>query len=490
MENGSVPSVLSYALNQIQSVSVQSFQIQSSTGAGSVNPNGSIRFNLPQTGLMDFHTSKCYFSVTVTGDGARLPAYIDNLFSGIRVTAGGMTLIQNNNLHGVISTLEYESGQYECDPLTGHKDVLDKTDAVGKSIAADDEPETYGTGAGKYSRLFAVNLGALKTMCPRLVDLSLLPSIQVELIVAPASVIPAVMKTIQRGQASSIVVANGSTPSFTIDRPVLNANCYAMLSSAYSNGVRQRIADNGSITMKYKQDLAFSQNWNGSNRFSVASNSIDKITAIWRLKGYQVGGLGLVPVNGRCAGLALADGGTNGTTGGGELAVTGQRHYQAPCNVFQIPLAAPAPDSTPASTTSRAAGLIASGEFMSYGANQAASLDFNFSINSARYPQYDMGVGECLNMSLHANNVKKLPNCESLGEFMGNKFHCAIPLCLPENPYDKPTVSGLSTLGSNSFFEIKSVGTGNDSTNFESIVFVQTSTLLRVGAGRQIEVVL
>jgi hypothetical protein len=73
---------------------------------------------------------------------------------------------------------------------------------------------------------------------------------------------------------------------------------------------------------------------------------------------------------------------------------------------------------------------------------------------------------------------------------MGNKFHCAIPLCLPENPYDKPTVSGLSTLGSNSFFEIKSVGTGNDSTNFESIVFVQTSTLLRVGAGRQIEVVL
>ncbi len=487
MENGSVPSVLSYALNQIQSVSVQSFQIQSSTGAGSVNPNGSIRFNLPQTGLMDFHTSKVYFSCTLTGAGARLPAYIDNLFSGIRVTAGGMTLIQNNNLHGVISTLEYESGQYECDPLTGHKDVLDKTDAVGQSIAADDAIESYGAGAGLYSRLFAVHLGALKTMCPRLVDLSLLPSIQVELIVSPASVIPAVKKTIQRGQASSIVVANGSTPSFTIDRPVLNANCYAMLSSAYSNGVRQRIADNGSITMKYKQDLAFTQNWTGSNRFSVASNSIDKITALWRLKDYQVGGLGLVPVNGRCAGLATADGGTNGTTGGGELAKTGQRHYQAPCNVFQIPLSAPTPDDP---TGTRADGLTATGEFMSYGEEQAASLDFNFSINSARYPQYDMGVGECLNMSLHANNVKKLPNCESLGEFMGNKFHVAIPLCLPENSYDKPTVSGLSTLGSNSFFEVKSVGAGNDATNFESIVLVQTSSLLRIGAGKQLEVVL
>lgn len=485
MENGSVPSVLSYALNQIQSVSVQSFQIQSSTGTGSVAPNGSIRFNLPQTSIMDFHTSKVYFSVTVTGNGGRLPAYIDNLFAGIRVTAGGMTLIQNNNLHGVISTLEYESGQYECDPLTGHKEVLDMCDAVGQNIQATNEIETYGTGAGLRSRLFAVNLGALKTMCPRLVDLSLLPNIQVELIVAPASVLAAVKTTAQRGGADNICVANGSSPSFTIDRPVLNANSYAMLSSAYSNGIRQRIADTGAITMKYKQNLAFTQNWTGSNRFSVASNSIDKITALWRLKSYQVGGLGLVPVVNRCAGLLVADGGGNGSTGMGADAKNGERHYQAPCNVFQIPLSTPLPDNQ----TTRAAGLVASGVFMDY-STQTAECDFQFSINSANYPQYAMGVGEVLNMSLHANNVKKLPNCESIGEFMGNKFHCAIPLNLPEQPFDKPTVSGLSTLGSNAFFEVKAIGSGNNTSLYESIVLVETSTLLRVGAGKQLEVVL
>ncbi len=485
MENGSVPSVLSYALNQIQSVSVQSFQIQSSTGTGSVAPNGSIRFNLPQTSIMDFHTSKVYFSCSVTGAGARLPAYIDNLFSGIRVTAGGMTLIQNNNLHGVISTLEYESGQYECDPLTGHKDVLDMCDAVGKNIQATDAIETYATGAGLRSRLFAVHLGALKTMSPRLVDLSLLPNIQVELIVAPASVLAAVASTAQRGDADCICVANGSSPSFTIDRPVLNCNSYAMLSSAYANGIRQRIADTGNITLKYKQNLAFTQNWTGSNRFSVASNCIDKITALWRLKSYQVGGLGLVPVVNRCAGLLVADGGGNGYTGMGAAATLGERHYQAPCNVFQIPLSTPTPDNQ----TNRADGLTSSGVFMDY-STQTAECDFQFSINSANYPQYAMGVGECLNMSLHANNVKKLPNCESIGEYMGNKFHVAIPLNLPEQPFDKPTCSGLSTLGSNSFFEIKSVGSGNNTSLYESIVLVETSTLLRVGAGKQIEVVL
>lgn len=487
MENGSVPSVLSYALNQIQSVSVQSFQIQSSTGTGSVAPNGSIRFNLPQTSICDFHTSKVYFSVTCTGNGARLPAYIDNLFAGIRVTAGGMTLIQNNNLHGVISTLEFESGQYECDPLTGHKDVLDKCDAVGTNIETTNDIETYGAGAGLRSRLFSIHLGALKTMCPRLVDLSLLPNIQIELIVAPASVIPAVKTTDQRGvTTNNITTKNGSTPSFTIDRPVLNCNSYALLSSAYSNGVRQKIADNGSISMKYKQVLAFTQNWTGSNRFSVASNSIDKITALWRLKAYQVGGLGLVPVVNRCAGLVTADGGGNGFTGAGALAKTGQRHYQAPCNVFQIPLTVPTPDD-PGGT--RAAGLVASGDFMDYG-TQSADLDFAFSINSANYPQYGMGVGEVLNMSLHANNVKKLPNCESIGEFMGNKFHCAIPLNLPEEKYDKPMISGISTLGSNAFFEVKSSGGGDSNTLFESIVLVETSTLLRIGAGKQLEVVL
>ena len=209
MEGSStIPSVLSFALNQIQSVSVQAFQIQSSTGSGSVNPNGSIRFNLPQTSIMDFHTSKVAFSVTCTGNGARLPDYIENLFSGVRVTMGGVTVTQNNNLHGLLSTIQYETGEYEPDHVCGHTKCLDLQDAVGNDIQAKDAFESYGTGAGLHSRLFSINLGALRSFSPRLVDLSLLPAIQIELIVAPLSVMMAVNDSTKvRGVASSIVSA-------------------------------------------------------------------------------------------------------------------------------------------------------------------------------------------------------------------------------------------------------------------------------------------
>ena len=65
MENtGSLPSSLSFALNQVQGCSTNAFQIASSTGDGSVAANGSIKFNMPTTGIMDFLTSKMYFSVS------------------------------------------------------------------------------------------------------------------------------------------------------------------------------------------------------------------------------------------------------------------------------------------------------------------------------------------------------------------------------------------------------------------------------------------
>ena len=485
--SNTIPSVLSFALNQIQSVSVQAFQIQSSTGSGSVNPNGSIRFNLPQTSIMDFHTSKVAFSVTCTGNGARLPDYIENLFSGVRVTMGGVTVIQNNNLHGLLSTIQYETGEYEPDHVCGHTKCLDLQDAVGNDIQAKDAFESYGTGAGLHSRLFSINLGALRSFSPRLVDLSLLPAIQIELIVAPLSVMMAVNDSTKvRGVASSIVSANGSSPSFTVDRPVLNANCYSMLSAGYANSLRQRIADVGSLTFMYKQALAFQTSWNGSNRFSVAANSIDKISAVWRIKKNSTSGLGFVPVAGRCAGTIIADCGGDGTTGANAQNNTGERHYQATCNQMSIPLSTPTPDDP---TGTRAAGLDASGVFLDY-STQADPLDFQFSINSAKYPQYQMGVGECYAMTCHANNVSTLPNCKSVQEYMGNKFIVAVPLNLPTYKYDKPAVTGLSTLGSNSFFEVQSIGTGNDATNFDSIVFVHTTSLLKVGSGKQLEIIL
>jgi len=497
MENtGSLPSSLSFALNQVQGCSTNAFQIASSTGDGSVSANGSIKFNAPTTGIMDFKTSKMYFSVTTTGKGARLPKYIDTLFAGVRITAGGQTIVQNNSLHGLIKCINYETGVEVCDPVTGHPEVLDVQQIDGQTIKATDEKENYGAFLGSISRLFAVDMGEIARISPRLVSLDLCPAIQIEFIVAPDNVLMAVKSTIPRGQANSICAKNDETPTFTIDKPVFIANCYSLLSSSYAMAVRQRIADIGYLTLVYKQTLGFTQNWVGNSNFSLSANSVDKLSSVWRLRTHSDVG-GAVPIAGRCVGLNVDQVGGYGYTGAAgvstfafdkgdatstctEQAAVGERRYQAPCQRLQWPNSLPVFNS--------AVGTTAAGIFANYGTTTAAA-DFNWTINSANYPQFNMQPAEVLQQTLRANDIDEMPDCKSMQEFLANKFICAVKLDLPKMKFEKPCVSGLSTTGQNAYFGIRGSSQGQDLNNYENTILAETSVLWRIGANKQMEII-
>ena len=502
MENtGSLPSSLSFALNQVQGCSTNAFQIASSTGDGSVAANGSIKFNMPTTGIMDFLTSKCYFSVSCLGAGARLPKYIDTLFAGVRITAGGQTIVQNNNLHGLIKCINYETGVEVCDPVTGHPEVCDVQQIDGKSIIADDEVESYGANLGAISRLFAVDMGEIARISPRLVSLDLCPAIQVEFIVAPNNVLMSVKKTIPRGQANSICKLNTDAVTFTIDRPVFIANCYSLLSSSYAMAVRQRIADIGYLTLVYKQTLGFTQNWVGNSNFSLSANSVDKLSSIWRLRTHSNVG-GAVPIAGRCVGIDVTQVGGYGYTGAaavapmtlttaggsaiGEQSAIGERRYQAPCQRLQWPNKVPL--YAPTGTTDIAVGTTATGVFADY-SNTTHAADFNWTINSANYPQFNMQPAEVLQQTLRANDIDELPDCKSMQEFLANKFICAVKLDLPKMKYEKPCVSGLSTTGQNAYFGVRGSSQGQDHDNYENTILAETSVLWRIGANKQMEII-
>ena len=83
-----LPSSLSFALMKISGVSVNSFEISPTSGTGSVTSNSQIRITLPTNCLMDFKTSRLYFSVTLAGAAARLPAGIKSLFSRLTLSCG------------------------------------------------------------------------------------------------------------------------------------------------------------------------------------------------------------------------------------------------------------------------------------------------------------------------------------------------------------------------------------------------------------------
>lgn len=505
MENtGSLPSSLSFALNQVQGCSTNAFQIASSTGDGSVAANGSIKFNMPTTGIMDFKTSKMYFSVSTTGNGARLPKYIDTLFAGVRITAGGQTIVQNNNLHGLIKCINYETGVEVCDPVTGHPEVLDVQQIDGATLITADLRETYGANLGKISRLFAVDMGEIARISPRLVSLDLCPAIQVEFIVAPNNVLMSVKSTLPRGQDNNICKLNTDAVTFTIDRPVFIANCYSLLSSSYAMAVRQRIADIGYLTLVYKQTLGFTQNWVGNSNFSLSANSVDKLSSVWRLRTHSNVG-GAVPIAGRCVGKTFNLVGGYGYTGAAssapmefdagvdagsgtisELSAVGERRYQAPCQRLQWPNKVPS--YAPTGTTDIAVGTTATGVFADYSGTTEAA-DFNWTINSANYPQFNMSPAEVLQQTLRANDIDEMPDCKSMQEFLANKFICAVKLDLPKMKYEKPCVSGLSTTGQNAYFGIRGTSTGQDHNYYENTILAETSVLWRIGANKQMEII-
>ena len=480
----SLPSSLSFALSVVQGCSKNVFQIASSTGASSVAPDGVIRFNLPSNSIMDWKNSKMNFSVETTASvGARLPQYADTLFSGVRIMVAGQTIVQNNNLHGVVKACDYVTKQDVCDPVTGHPYVCEQQAVDGNLISTAGLSESYGAGIGKISTLFSVDMGQIARISPRLIDMSLLGAVTVEFIVAPASVLLTVKSCLQRGQADNFCADYGSAATFTIERPVFNAICYSLLSSSYQMAVKERIASIGYVSFVYPQTTGFVMgSWAGSNRFSLSANSLRKLTSVWRNKAHASlkGG---VPLAGRCSSVTLAGCGIDGRRGGGTNTF-GERHYQGNCQQFRYPNLLPLADGT----TTRALGLIADVPYADF-SNSVKNLDFQFQVNSSNYPQYAMGVADCLQMTLDANNIDELHDTPSLQEYLNNKFIVSAGFNLPHKVGDVPCLSGLNTTGQNAYFGLASVGTGNDTGNYENIILAETDTIMRVGAMRQIEII-
>lgn len=502
MENsGSLPSSLSFALSVVQGVSTNAFSIPSSTGQGSVAGGGSsIKFNLPTTGIMDFKTSKMTFSVSTAGKGARIPTNIDSLFSSCRITAGGQTICQANNLYGLIKNINYNTGVEVCDDVLGHPEVLDCVQLDGKNIKPDDENESYDSGLGAVSRMFAVDMGEIARISPQLVSLDLLPQIQVEFITAPNNVLISAKSSDPRGSSSKSFTIANTGATFTIDRPHFVANCYSLLSSSYAQAVRQRIEDIGYLTLVYPQSLGFTQNWVGNSQFSLAANSVKKLTSVWRLRDHTTQ-RGAIPIAGRCVGVSAAMGGGNGKDGAGFVVSTsdatttsdaaatitpvcaqGERKYQGAVNRMTWPNLLPL-GSAQTGMSSGDGGI-----FANYNTTTDA-LDLQWSLNSALYPQFAMNPADVLVQVNRANDVDKMPDCASFQEFLQNKFVCAVKLDLPKGKYDKPCVSGLSTTSQNAQFGIRSVGSGNDANLFENTILAETDVMWRVGANKQMEII-
>jgi len=119
---------------------------------------------------------------------------------------------------------------------------------------------------------------------------------------------------------------------------------------------------------------------------------------------------------------------------------------------------------------------------------------WNFSINNVQLPQYFCERSEAYPLLLNMMGTSQTmdggvsPSITS-ADVWNKYFWCAgVRLDLLTAPSER-TISGLSTLGTNSTIAFSSTGTGSYSPE-NLLVFVKTTNTLRIGSGKTLEIVL
>lgn len=480
MENASgIPSALSYSLNTLQGTSFNSFELAPSTGSSSVAPNGQIRFMLPNNGLLDMKTSKMTFSVTTSGSaGARLPSHTDTLFSRLEIKSGGVTIYSGSNFHGVLENIKYNMGVKHACGVTGHKDVLDAGDHEGAYIGAANGEESY-TALGAANNLFSVDLGDMAKIQPRLVDVSLLPSLEIIFTVGDATVLSSIKQgSIGTGGANGATTdhANAGSASFAVVNPRFYVNMYSLASGAYQQAIRARMSDVGYLSLCYDSNLCFNSTFTGSSRFSLSAMSLKRLTTVFRKTSATTQGA-LIPIVGHAKEDHDGDGAAYGLFGSSRLDKAGVSEYQGKIQQFCLPTSAPAHNAS-----------VDTGAYALY--NASTPCDLQYKIQSAQVPQYFAGVEQQAELTKLAYNVDTFGKAKILPQYLQNYHAFAVPLELPSSPYDKKTISGLNTNSTNAFIELTSNGANVDTGgNYEALVFATIDTILRVGEGKSIEVI-
>ena len=480
MENASgIPSALSYSLNTLQGTSFNQFELAPSTGSSSVSPNGQIRFMLPNNGLLDMKTSKMTFSVTTPANtGARLPAHTDTLFSRLEIKAGGVTIYAGSNFHGVLENIKYNMGTKKGCGVTGHKDVLDCGDHEGAFIGDASNSETYA-GLGAANNIFSVDLGDIAAIQPRLVDVSLLPSLEIVFTVADANVLASVAEAKKvTGTADGITSANSNVASatFTVVNPRMYVNMYSLASGAYQQAIRARMAYVGYLSLCYDSNLCFNSTFTGSSRFSLSAMSLKRLTTVFRKSSATTIG-GLIPYVGHAKSAEDGSkGAVYGIFGSSFATKAGVAEFQTKIQQFCLPTKAPAHN---ADVDTSAYGLYTG----------TTPCNLQYKIQSAQVPQHFAGVDQQAELTKLAYNVDEFAKAKILPQYLQNHYAFAIPLELPVGPYDKKTISGLNTNSTNAFIELTSNGANVDADgNYEVLVFATIDTILRVGEGKALEV--
>jgi hypothetical protein len=451
---------LSYFLDKLSGFSTNYFRLEPQN-ATTASPNQIIRFTLPSNALINLRSFAFHFTATTTSSStniARLPPDVSSLVERVEVSCGGVQLSSGANYYSVLCAAKRALMDKSTDAVLGHPEMVRDVSYVdGQQKTAN---ETY-TGAN--SQFCIKNWeGFLGSAEPKIMDSSLVPDIVVSIYLSDVNVLSNSAGTALPGTATTGIDVDGvGTVSYSLSNIHATIECIGLADGTYDNMVSSMIQTKGFLEIPFKQYYSFQDVHTGQMRFSVATQSLDRLWVVHRDDNYT-SNVGAVSVTGyKSAGSIF----TAATSGGAVTQDIGAPAYDIGGNL----------DYTKE--------LLTTAHFNFPEAGSSGTNLYQFQLNGAYIPQFRATFEEMYQISCNSvlgYTQKKV----GLDTMKDNYSVQCVRLNLPESEHSR-MISGLNTrsVSLNGYYNITNVS-GNPTVN----LFAETTSTLMVGQGRQLSV--
>ena len=464
---------LVYFVERLQGVSTNTFRLESQNRTNA-SANDIVTFSLPSNAILNLRSFKVFGNVTTAisagGTGFVRVCPFADLIERVEVSVGGIVLAQGANFVNVLKEAKAAVQKLDIDSAMGHPEYVRETSYVngaptgGQPLFCCDEWE-----------------GFLGTADPKLLDTSIIPDIRVRLYMATNNVLSnslgAVLTNVADAAGFSASTAALAGQAAGINRGVgvatyevtnLHATIEAigLADQTYDQLLSSQMASQGFLEIPYKSYQSFNDTHTGASRFSVSTQSLDRVWLAWRDINYNTQSAPITISGHKKAGAFAA------TTG-----------------------VIPAVASTDVGLPQYDVGGVLDTNNEKY-----KGLYFNFvepqdgarvqlQLNGAYMPQFPAFIGEQYGITRNSLQGARVAKNMSLDQYRNNYCVSCFRLNLPDSEYSR-MICGLDTRSVNLAAVVNTqAGAGGGAINANLMIFTESTETMRVGAGRSIEII-
>jgi hypothetical protein len=477
---------LTYFVDRLQGVSTNTFRLETQNKT-TAKQNDIISFDLPSNAILNLRSLKVWCNASTsaaaagsaTNSGARLPP-IDDLVERVEVSVGGVLLSQGTNFQNVLNEVLKAVQVEYCDSVVGHPEYVRNISYVdgfgvgGTGPITGTDNEDYPSGENPRFCIQKFH-GFLATADPKLLDTSLMPDIRVRLYMASDNVL-----TTSPGVEIGDGVANppfGAGFANVVPNPVGGAKyiltdifatieAIGLADQSYDQMIAAQMGQQGFLEIPYKSYTSFQETHSGSSRFTVSTQSLDRVWVAWRNTNFNAQAAPLI-VNGYkkqggyimgtpASGPATLDLGKPQYDVGGVLGTNNEKYKS---------------------------------QYFNFAAPQL-NMKMQLQLNGAYMPQFSATLGALYGITRNSVEGTREAKEMSLDQYLNNYCVQCFRLNLPDSEYSR-TISGLDTRAVNlqGVVRTENSAAGGGRDNLAINIFTEQTECLRVGAGRSIEII-